>query len=329
MRKKVYLILATLCICLLTGCGFQADISVNKDMTVDQTGGLLYTPKEMKRLGENTDELKKVKYDGKTYYADIETEKGSWKDWNEDGHHITNNTVALSIANTQDVLKLEFMDVTVHVPFKVEYTNGTVIDDNTVNFKDPDFTTLIVSGEKGVLKGKDIAFYDTVTEEVIKDGHIFSATELAHVSAKNGVGLDKIKVESFDSVIESATLIHGEDETEFCPYAGTNVIDVTPSMKVENKKVTITGGDGKYKIKAKAVSGAEETLTYYVDTKFPTITVKDGKLTFKDKSVNGFSSGIKSATVNGKKVKSGCKVKSGDKIVVTDKAGNKSKKTVK
>jgi len=89
--------------------------------------------------------------------------------------------------------------------------------------------------------------------------------------------------------------------------------------------------DGKYTLVAKDFAGNTVTRSFTIDTKAPTVKgvanyatyKKAKKITFSDKN------GIKSATLNGKKVKSGVTVKKSGKYVlkVTDKAGNK--KTVR
>lgn len=90
------------------------------------------------------------------------------------------------------------------------------------------------------------------------------------------------------------------------------------------------GKDGKKKVEVRLVGGNTAELSYTKDTAKPTANVKAGKsykatkkgikVTFKDSL-----SGVKSATLDGKKVKSGKRVtkKGTHKLVVTDKAGNK------
>ena len=89
------------------------------------------------------------------------------------------------------------------------------------------------------------------------------------------------------------------------------------------------GKDGKKKVEVRLANGNEATLTFTKDTAKPTASVKAGKsykagkkgvkVTFSDKLA-----GVKSATLDGKKVKSGKRVtkKGTHKLVVTDKAGN-------
>lgn len=96
------------------------------------------------------------------------------------------------------------------------------------------------------------------------------------------------------------------------------------------------GKDGKKKIEVRLTNGNKATLSYTKDTAKPTANVKSGKsykatkkgvkVTFKDSL-----SGVKTATLDGKKVKSGKRVtkKGTHKLVVTDKAGNALKVTFK
>lgn len=88
--------------------------------------------------------------------------------------------------------------------------------------------------------------------------------------------------------------------------------------------------DGKYTLKVTDKAGNSKTVKFVVDKKAPTTNIKAKtynapvKITFKDKT-----SGIKTATLNGKKIKSGKKVTNTGSytLKLTDKAGNR--KTVK
>lgn len=88
------------------------------------------------------------------------------------------------------------------------------------------------------------------------------------------------------------------------------------------------GADGKKDVQVTLVNGAETKLSFtkdtakpYANVKMSSVLKKGKKLLFGDKT-----SGVKKATLNGKRVKSGKKVsKAGTyKLVVTDKAGNKA-----
>lgn len=89
--------------------------------------------------------------------------------------------------------------------------------------------------------------------------------------------------------------------------------------------------NGKYKVVVKTATGKTKTINFCIDKKKPTTNIKNKKtykkavkITFKDSI-----SGIKKATLNGKKIKSGKKVKKNGKytLKIYDKAGNV--KTVK
>jgi len=110
---------------------------------------------------------------------------------------------------------------------------------------------------------------------------------------------------------------------------------VVASFKVNGKAQTgnsfYASKDGKNKVTATTATGKKKTVTFYVDRKKPTTNIKNNKtykktvkITFKDSI-----SGIKKATLNGKKIKSGKKVKNNGTytLKITDKAGNV--KTVK
>ncbi len=89
--------------------------------------------------------------------------------------------------------------------------------------------------------------------------------------------------------------------------------------------------NGKYNVVVKTATGKTQKMSFCVDKKKPTTNIKNKKvykkavkITFKDSI-----SGIKKATLNGKKIKSGKKVKKNGKytLKIYDKAGNV--KTVK
>ena len=89
--------------------------------------------------------------------------------------------------------------------------------------------------------------------------------------------------------------------------------------------------NGKYKVVVQTATGLKKQISFCIDKQKPTTNIKNKKtykktvkITFKDKI-----SGIKKATLNGKKIKSGKKVKKNGKytLKIYDKAGNV--KTVK
>jgi hypothetical protein len=107
---------------------------------------------------------------------------------------------------------------------------------------------------------------------------------------------------------------------------------VLDSLKVNGINVasdvcTITT-EGKNTVVCTDVNGKTTTLSFVIDTTKPKITgVANGK-TYKSARTIKFSDkyGVKSATLNGKKISSGKKVskKGSYKLVVTDNAGNKN-----
>lgn len=107
---------------------------------------------------------------------------------------------------------------------------------------------------------------------------------------------------------------------------------ITVNGKTVSGKMTFSAAeDGQYKVVAKTANSTIKQ-TFIKDTKAPTIKGVKNKKTYKKAVTIKFSdatSGIKSATLNGKKIKSGKKVKKNGTytLVITDKAGNS--KTVK
>ncbi len=183
----------------------------------------------------------------------------------------------------------------VKMPYEIEKTNGKVAaDGKTVTFTvDSKFSDDAIYAYTKAPDTKNDAEKSKISVSGVKGSYI--------VKSKIKVTADE-KIKSFK--------LNGKKQTKY-------------SVKITK--------DGKYKV---VVKTADETFkkTYIRDTKAPTVKgVSDGKTYKKTVTINfsDATSGIKSATLNGKKISSGKKVKKSGTytLVVTDKAGNK--KTVK
>lgn len=329
-NKKILFLISLFSILTLNGCGIESDVTINDDKTVTAKSSMYLNENEYSSLGESdtsTDEYEKVNRDGKVYYkGEEDVDKSTWSDMNISGNKITKDLVVLSMSTDNSPLKFDFVDITVKVPFDVKYTNGEIVDSSTIKFNKTDVDNIFISSNDSVVDGKDIKFLSSKSNKELKNKAILGVSDLYYKSSDGTNKCCNIKVDSDDGLVVESFI----NDFSFNGYSGNNIADkmsvFTDSI---NNKVKVNAKNGKYTVSAKLMSGSEKSLIYYVDTESPTISVKNNKLKCFDKKKDGYSSGIKSIKVNGKVVKNGVTVKRGNKVVVTDKAGNITKKTIK
>ena len=188
-----------------------------------------------------------------------------------------------------DLLNNIEMILTVHMPSEITSTNGTLsADKKTVTFNYN-------------LRGNDITLY-----AYTKGGNKGSGT-ISINTGDNGYTTKKsLKISTSDKI--TSVTVNGE--------------------KVKASGTVSLGKDGVYNIKVVTDNG-EQAFVVTKDAKKPKIKGVSNGTTYNKAVKIKFSdatSGIKSATLNGKAIKSGKKVKSAGKytLVVTDNAGNKT-----
>lgn len=323
MKKKIALVLSILMAGMLFGgCGMDEKIVVNKDLTSYLSMEMYYTEEELKDKGEeDLSTMPKVEKNGKTYYRDDSLAKPTPLTRTEFENQmgrldencivlytdsvVPDNDAANSIISENDIEEMmeemEFLDMTIEVPFTIAATNAPRKEDNKVFLGMNDTTD-------GVLYA-------------VSDATLLDGTNLTISGASEGGLYNKkktITVNTADGVIKSMGVkINGKAKTF--------------SDNTHPYNVNVCSEDGKYTVSAELFSGTKATLKFTVDRTKPAANVannktyKSGKkITFSDKT-----SGIKSAKLDGKTVKSGkvVKKKGTHKLVLTDKAGNK--KTIK
>lgn len=316
MKKKIALVLSILMAGMLFGgCGIDEKITVNKDLSSKVTAGFYLSEEEVKELGDGADlsEFKKVEKNGKTYYLSEESENLTREQFENRVGRLDENCLVIYNTNvTDDTISgmvtdsdmqeiydsIEFCDMEIKLPFTVEKSNAAEIKDDTIIF------------HKEATMSESVAY-------AVADAALLDGTNLTISGASEGGLYNKkttITVNTADGVIKSMGVkVNGKAKTfsdETHPY-----------------NVNVCSEDGKYTVSAELFSGSKATLKFTVDRTKPTANVANNKtykagkkITFSDKT-----SGIKSAKLDGKTVKSGkvVKKKGTHKLVLTDKAGNK------
>ncbi len=326
MKKKLLLLAGMLVLMLaFTSCGMDMKAVINEDLSSTQEATIYYSEDELKEMIEGEDitfeeataDLTPVEIDGKMYYGTTETEKLSATDTKEDFVDLTKQHMVIqSWAEPQgeffDEMDVEFVNYAITLPAKVVKTNLTVADDGkTVLVTKDDFykkQTLYA------IYNKDAAASKSITYSGVTKGKIYKVKKYLTITSKNVI--KKVAITRNGKTFK---------DTDYYEKDG-KLYD-----NVYNKFAFVK--DGKYTVKTTLVNGAVKSTNFTVDKTKPTTNMKAKtykkkkagyKITFKDAT-----SGVKSATLNGKKIKSGKIVKNTGSytLVITDKAGNK--KTVK
>ena len=188
-----------------------------------------------------------------------------------------------------------FFYMTITYPFKVGKANGDIqADGYTVKYDILDLQKKKVPRIYAISKSS-LASADKITVKGVKNKKAYKKAVTLKVSAKSGIVSFKV---------------NGKDQAVNAYYA---------------KK------SGKYVAEIESATGKTKKISFCVDKKKPVTNIKNKKtykktikITFRDDI-----SGIKKATLNGKKIKSGKKVKKNGNytLKIYDKAGNV--KTVK
>lgn len=336
MKKKIALALGVLMLAgsLFGGCGMEEKITVNTDLSSKVSTAMYYTKEELKAALEITDDkefddyvsqgsIEKVEKNGATYYVQKNQDQTLTKEQFEQqlgriddnclvvyGSAVTDDSVSNSGNMTDDInmdeieelmKQISFMDIQIELPFTVAKSNVPA-----------EGSKLSIDGLKsGEREDPDLIY-------AVSDENLLKGTNLTISGASEGGLYNKkktITLNTTDGVIRSMSVkLNGKTQTfsdENHPY-----------------NVTVCSEDGKYTISAELFSEIKQTLKFTVDRTKPTANVKNSKtyksgkkITFSDKT-----SGIKSAKLDGKTIKSGkvVKKKGSHKLVLTDKAGNKT-----
>lgn len=325
MKKKILALAMTfsLLTASLTGCGVESSLVINNDLSATQNCTLYLTEAEVEQYaaacGVTTDELKSgltvtTAANGQTYYAspseeklDATETKSSFKRLDNKCAILPANEVTDSDSASGSTDMIEFNTLRITYPYPVVETNGVVEADGKTVYYDSNV----------VNTATDLyAYFDTS----VKNGKKISVKTVK----KNGGRMVQI---STDGVIKSVNVKKGSKKYTF----GYSSMELSSGVVHNNYDKFFLEKEGTYTFTIKLESGAKKTQKVYVDNTAPTTNVKSGKsykkgykVTFSDKI-----SGMKSAKLDGKTVKSGTKVTKTGKhtLVLKDKQGNT--KTVK
>jgi len=326
MKKRILVALTTLCITLLTGCGMSAKMEINPDlsgtvsMEVDTTGeeekqieqymnsqpgSTSTTYADMMNEMEFTANGTKV-LNGKEHNSYVLSQKVTAKEMKSSFLELTGDKAVMNIAQDSqtstsridanmagDPDGLDGYDIVISFPFQVAKTNGEL---------QPDGKTVRFDAVK-LVKEKTDRIYAMSAQAVAQAGKI-------KVSGVKNKGAYKkpvtMKVSSPGVITQLRINGRAQSGNEFTVRK-----------------------DGAYKAEIETAAGTKQTVLFCVDRKKPTTNVKNNKvykknlkITFRDKL-----SGVKSATLNGKKIKSGKTVKKNGTytLKIKDKAGNVTK----
>lgn len=308
MKKKLLLSAVLLVIAMLglSGCGIEEELKVSKTGKVTGGAYVYFTEQEMQDMtdGEGASAAAEAegyqgteKINGVTYY----------KYYQEIGKEDLEGVTATAS-------KFEYIvdsgDPTVDISHDM--------DSSELLSELYDFCTLTVTMPKQILATNGTLSKDkkTVTWDLIqlKDGDKL----YAYTSKKDTIQISGVTNKGYLNKAKTVKIVTAD-----------KVKSITVNGKKQTSKKISLKKQGKYTVKV-TTTRTSRTFTFTYDSKKPTTNVKaktyNGKvkITFKDKT-----SGVKRATLDGKKIKNNTTVKKqgSHKLVITDQAGNK--KTVR
>lgn len=327
MKKSLFVAFSLAVVMIFaTGCGMDSKIVINDDYTSSQVETVYYNEEEIAELAEasevSVDEVKAaltpVEVDGVMYYATTETNnkvsaaetKGEFVVLNKD--HVVIQAGHPDNATALELLDVEFMNYDITFPKQIVKTNCRLdADGKTLHLTEKDLSKTVTLY---AIFNKEAANSKKVTYSGVANGKAYRVKKYITINSKNVI--KKVNITRNGKKYKDAKIYTVKGKTYDNLY---------------NKFAFVK--DGKYVVKTTLVNGAVSTLKFTVDKTKPTTnmkakiykkTSKGKKITFKDAT-----SGVKKATLNGKKIKNGKVVKKAGKytLVIYDKAGNK--KTVK
>lgn len=325
--KKSILTVLMFGVILMTGCSMEMKMSINKDLSSVSELDLYTTEKEeqaiLKSVGSSeglggdvtyADLMESMEFkfagtkkvDGEKNNIYTMSQPATAEETKNSFIELTGKKAVMNIAeNTEsqteigattsstDLSEMGFCYMTIKYPFKVAKTNGKLkADGYTVT-------------------------YDVLKLQKKKTDRIYALSASALADSKTVTIKGVTNKKAYKKPVKVKATTKGV------------ITSFTVNGKAQDVNSYYAKKDGKYKVVVKTAAGKKKVVTFYVDSKKPTTNVKNNKtykkaikIIFKD----GVS-GIKKATLNGKKISSGKKVaKNGTYILkITDKAGNVKK----
>jgi len=321
--KKILPLFLTVFVLAFSGCGAKVDVTVHEDLSVDKNSRYYLTREEVSRLTKQLDgepakePFESVVINGEQYYKVMQDSEHYRANHTEEIFSELNKKYAVVTSSELEEMwqsqgenspfaekrsEINFADASVTFPYPVYETNGKVREDG----RTVDFNLLRVK------RGKPL--YAVFDESVCRvDG-----VDIL------GVRNNKIYNQHKEAYIRTSGVIKKVTVTE----NGSDVWKTNMAVSTDGYKNWYFATDGEYHMKVQLISGKTTRVKFTIDTTAPQTNVKSKtyknkvKVTYFDKT-----SGIQSATLNGKTIKSGMVVKRPGKykLVLTDKAGNVKK----
>lgn len=314
-RKMLLAVIPVALGVLLSGCGVEENITINKNLSSKVTAKFYTTSAEEAAISENLegvtyeDMMKEMecKYAGTTKIKGVEhniyqsSSKVSKKDTRDMFVTLSDTQAVMNMMDltenlddlenqgmdaSADVAGLDYAVINIKYPFKVYKTNGILQKDGyTVQYP--------------------------LENQKLERIYAVSAAKYAN-SRKCTISGVKNK-----GYYRKNKTVKAESDGVIMSFKVNNVSQTTNSYTATE--------DGTYTVKAKMLAGNTKTVKFVIDKTKPVTNIKAKTyhkkvtITFKDKT-----SGVKTATLNGKKIRSGKVVsKTGSYVLkITDKAGN-------
>lgn len=335
MRSIAYMLVLSLGIMLLTGCGQKIGITMNSDGTGNMKMIFMI---EKSSYDMVSSEFEKS-FKGYGFEKGSETYKGKeYVTWTKTADFDKPGTLQKMLTDG-DAMSKAFFDGT------KQYSEDAVLSScvvNTHSFQGALTGTLDRTDDKADAMDEDgfVKIAVTFPEKIAySNGTITSSGKTAYWMLNDCMN-DKLlrasTVGSSDFPKDTKVpVIGGVQNGKYYRHP----LEVTLSDNVGIKSATVNGkrmgneeefdNDAKYVVRAADFAGNKAVKTFYVDLHAPKVTgVTNGRYYNSAKVVKWSDKlGVKSAKLNGKTVKSGVKVTSSKKhtLVVTDKAGNAKK----
>lgn len=307
-RKMLSVIVPVVLGALVSGCGVEQNISINRDLSSQTTSKIYTTVEEESAVSESLDGasyeevMKEMEYtyagkeelNGKEHNVYQNIQKMSKKNTSDMFVTLTSTQAVLHMADlaetadeTNEAQELEYAMLNVRYPFKVYKTNGKLMKDGyTVQYP---------------------------LEKMMNVERLYAVSSAKYANEKNCT-VSGVKNKGY---YRKTKTVKAKSQGVITSFKVNNVSQETNSYQAKK--------DGTYTVKIKMLAGNTKNVKFVIDKTKPTTNIKEKtykkkvKITFKDKT-----SGVKSATLNGKKIKSGKVVskKGNYTLKITDKAGN-------
>ncbi|MBR4020183.1 MAG: hypothetical protein IKI99_02620, partial [Firmicutes bacterium] len=295
---------------------------INDDYTSSKVDTVYYNEDEVEELAETAEvtvdemkaELTPAEINGVMYYAETETDDSvSAADTKAEFVVLNQYHAVLQVGDPEtgaalDEMGIEFLNYDITFPKQIVKTNCPLdADGRTLHLTKKELsknTVLYAIFSEAAANSKKVT-YSGVT-----NGKIYKTKKYVTINSRNVIKKVSITRNGKKYREDDVYTVNGKDYD--------NMYNKFSFVK-----------DGKYVVKTTLQNGAVSTLKFTEDKTKPTTnmksktykkTSKGRKITFKDAT-----SGVKKATLNGKKIKNGKVVKKAGKYTLTiyDKAGNK------